>query len=85
LIAVDQITPNRAVRLGRDPAAKNDVLAALTLADGRAAHDHAVGNYRWLPATLTPWSQVVWRLWQDHDTYDPARHTARQSLTTAAA
>jgi transposase len=31
------------------------------------------------------WSQVIWRIWQDHDTYDPARHTARQRLTTAAA
>src|SRR5262249_2707667 len=27
------------------------------------------------------WSQVIWRIWQDHDTYDPARHTARQRLT----
>jgi hypothetical protein len=26
------------------------------------------------------WCQVIWRLWQDHDTYDPARHTARQRL-----
>jgi len=31
------------------------------------------------------WSQVIWRLWQDHDTYDPTRHTARQRLTAAAA
>ena len=31
------------------------------------------------------WSQVIWRLWQDHDTYDPERHTARQRLITAAA
>src|SRR5689334_16877718 len=28
------------------------------------------------------WSQVIWRLWVDHDTYDPDRHTARQRLTT---
>jgi transposase len=28
------------------------------------------------------WSQIVWRLWHDHDTYDPTRHTARQRLTT---
>jgi transposase len=26
------------------------------------------------------WSQVIWRLWQDHDTYDPHRHTALQHL-----
>jgi transposase len=30
------------------------------------------------------WAQVIWRLWHDHDTYDPARHTARQRLTAAA-
>jgi transposase len=31
------------------------------------------------------WSQIIWRLWQDHDTYDPNRHTARQRLIAAAA
>jgi Transposase/Transposase IS116/IS110/IS902 family len=31
------------------------------------------------------WSQVIWRLWVDHDTYDPDRHTARQRLTTTTA
>jgi transposase len=31
------------------------------------------------------WCQIIWRLWQDHDTYDPARHTARQRLITTAA
>jgi transposase len=30
------------------------------------------------------WSQIVWPLWQDHDTYNPANHTARQRLTAAA-
>jgi transposase len=30
------------------------------------------------------WCQVIWRLWQDHDTYDPERHTARQRLSAAA-
>ena len=30
------------------------------------------------------WCQVIWRLWQDHDTYNPAKHTARQRLTAAA-
>ena len=29
------------------------------------------------------WSQVIWRLWQDHDTYDPHRHTALQRLIAA--
>jgi hypothetical protein len=28
------------------------------------------------------WSQVIWRLWVDHDTYDPEQHTARQRLIT---
>jgi transposase len=26
------------------------------------------------------WCGVIWRLWQDHDTYDPTRHTAHQRL-----
>jgi hypothetical protein len=30
------------------------------------------------------WSQIIWRLWQDHDTYNPANHTALQRLTAAA-
>jgi hypothetical protein len=29
------------------------------------------------------WSQIIWRLWHGHDTYDPRRHTALQRLTTA--
>ena len=31
------------------------------------------------------WCQVIWRLWHDHDTYDPNRHTALQRLIAAAA
>lgn len=26
------------------------------------------------------WCGVIWRLWQDHDVYDPAQHTALQTL-----
>lgn len=26
------------------------------------------------------WCGVIWRLWQDHDIYDPAQHTALQQL-----
>jgi hypothetical protein len=26
------------------------------------------------------WSQIIWRLWQDRDTYNPNKHTARQRL-----
>jgi transposase len=29
------------------------------------------------------WCAVIWRIWQDHDVYDPARHTARQQLHAA--
>lgn len=29
------------------------------------------------------WCGVIWRLWQDHDVYDPARHTALQTLLAA--
>ena len=31
------------------------------------------------------WCQVIWRLWQDHDTYNPAQHTSLQRLIAAAA
>jgi transposase len=31
------------------------------------------------------WSQVIWRLWHDHDTYDPKQHTALQRVIAAAA
>jgi transposase len=31
------------------------------------------------------WCQVIWRLWHDHDTYDPRQHTALQRLIAAAA
>jgi transposase len=29
------------------------------------------------------WSQIIWRLWHDHDTYKAERHTALQHLTAA--
>jgi transposase len=29
------------------------------------------------------WSQIIWRLWHDHGTYDPHRHTALQRLIAA--
>ncbi len=31
------------------------------------------------------WCGVIWRLWQDHTTYDPAQHTALQRLLTTQA
>ena len=31
------------------------------------------------------WCQVIWRLWQDHDTYDPAKHTARRRVIASTA
>jgi transposase len=31
------------------------------------------------------WCQVIWRLWQNQDSYDPDRHTARRRLIAAAA
>lgn len=30
------------------------------------------------------WCGVIWRLWQDRDVYDPARHTALQRLLAAS-
>jgi hypothetical protein len=29
------------------------------------------------------WCQIIWRVWQDHDTYDPHRHTALQRVIAA--
>ena len=29
------------------------------------------------------WSQIIWRLWHDHDIYDPLQHTALQRLIAA--
>jgi transposase len=26
------------------------------------------------------WTQIIWRIWQDHNTYDPLQHTALQRL-----
>jgi transposase len=31
------------------------------------------------------WTAVIWRIWHDHDTYDPARHHALQRLLTQQA
>ena len=39
-----------------------------------ATHQHAI---RILGRA---WCGVLWRLWHDHDVYDPTRHTARQRL-----
>jgi transposase len=39
-----------------------------------ATHQHAI---RILGRA---WCGVIWRLWHDHDTYDPTRHTALQQL-----
>jgi transposase len=41
-----------------------------------ASHQHAI---RILGRA---WCGVIWRIWQDHDVYDPARHTALQQLLT---
>jgi transposase len=42
-----------------------------------ATHQHAI---RILGRA---WCGVIWRLWHDHDTYDPTRHTALQRVLTA--
>ncbi|MBV9365368.1 MAG: IS110 family transposase [Solirubrobacterales bacterium] len=43
-----------------------------------ASHAHAV---RILGRS---WCQIIWRLWHDHDTYDPNRHTARQRFIASS-
>jgi transposase len=43
-----------------------------------ATHQHAI---RILGRA---WCAVIWRLWHDHDVYDPARHTALQRLIATA-
>jgi transposase len=42
-----------------------------------ASHPHAI---RILGRA---WCGVIWRIWQDHTTYDPAQHTALQRLLAA--
>ena len=44
-----------------------------------AGHQHA------LRILGRAWCQIIWRIWHDHDTYQPERHTARQRLILAAA
>jgi len=39
-----------------------------------ASHQHA------LRILGRSWCSVIWRIWQDHDVYHPARHTALQRL-----
>ncbi len=29
------------------------------------------------------WTQIIWRIWHDHDTYDPLQHTALQRVIAA--
>jgi hypothetical protein len=31
------------------------------------------------------WCGVIWRIWHDHTTYDPNRHTAHQQLRATQA
>jgi transposase len=45
--------------------------------DGKT-HQHAT---RILART---WGHIIWRCWQDHAAYDPAKHRALQRLTTTA-
>lgn len=42
-----------------------------------ASHQHA------LRILGRAWCAVIWRLWQDRDTYDPDRHTALQRILAA--
>jgi transposase len=42
-----------------------------------AGHAHA------LRVLGRAWCQIIWRLWHDHDTYDPHRHTALQRILAA--
>jgi transposase len=42
-----------------------------------ATHQHA------LRILGRAWCAVIWRIWHDHDIYDPARHTALQQLLAA--
>jgi transposase len=50
----------------------------------RYAHARQRGhNHRRALRTLgRAWSRIIWRCWQDHTPYDPARHTGLQHHTT---
>ena len=71
--------------------------AFCTLADSRRHHNpwaadsydraRATGASHTHPTRILgrACSQIIWRLWHDHDTYDPDHHTALQRLIAAAA
>jgi transposase len=42
-------------------------------------HPHAVR------IVAAAWVRVIWRMWQDHEAYDPARHAALQAVLAARA
>ena len=71
-----------------EPRSARSPTAAATTTPGRptstpaparaaATHQHAI---RILGRA---WCGVIWRLWHDHTTYDPTRHTALQQLLAA--
>ena len=46
----------------------------------KRARDRGAGHTHATRVLGRAWSQVIWRLWHDHDTYDPLRHTALQRV-----
>jgi transposase len=47
------------------------------------AHERGASHQHALRILGRAWCGVIWRLWHDHDTYDPDRHTALQRVLAA--
>jgi transposase len=47
-----------------------------------AARDRGKDHPHAVRITARAWSYVIWRCWQDHTPYDPAKHTALQAILT---
>ena len=46
----------------------------------KRARDRGAGHTHATRVLGRAWSQIIWRLWHNHDTYDPLRHTALQRV-----
>jgi Transposase len=92
-LAVIAVHPNQVVAMrprytvagGKSDGFDSFVLAELARTDSHRFRVRARGAGHAHAARILgrAWGQIIWRLWHDHDTYDPTRHTARQRLLNA--
>ena len=76
---MQQATAQRARRRSRTVTRRWNPWAADRYASARArGHSHR----RALRTLGRAWSRIIWRCWQTHTPYDPARHTGLQQHIT---